>query len=125
MRRDLWLHTSTMTCHAIHFVIAIRKNTSTARKASIDQSHHRDHLARDFFLWRVDREIALHMTICALHSQRLFEDLHNERNFTVWCEEFQVFRRGRGSPSAATLLLSKQRHWQRKQEDEFSHARIL
>ena len=96
---------------AIHFVIAIGKNSSAAWEAGIDQPHHGDHLACNFLLGiRVSREIALHMTIRALHSQRLFDALHDEGNIGVRREQFEVLRSGLRSCPAPARLLSEQRN---------------
>ena len=105
--KDIRLCTSPMACHAIHFMISLGKNSGAAREARIDQPYHSDHLARHFLLRIViGREIAFHMTIGALHSQRLIEVLHDEANIGVRGEEFQVLRGRRRSRAAATRLLS-------------------
>src|SRR6202521_271165 len=98
---------------AIHFMIAIWENPGAAWEAGIDQPRHGDHLAGNFlFGIRVGREIALHVTIRALDAKRLVEALHDEANFSVRREKFQVLwwvRWSRWSRPAATRLLSNQR----------------
>ena len=111
-----------MTCAAIHFVIAIGKNSGAAWKAGIDQPHHGDHLAGHFLLgFRIGRKIALHMTVRALHSQSLIEAPHDERNFGVRREDFQIFRRDGGCCPASLLpapFLGEQGDRQKKQKGE-------
>ena len=100
-----------MACDAIHFVISVGKNSGAAREARIDQPHHGDHLARHFLLRvGVGREIALHMTICALHTQRLGEIPHDEGNVGVRREEFQVLGGWSRGRAAAGWFLGQQRH---------------
>src|SRR5438067_1430680 len=76
------------------FVVAIRENAGAAWKAGVDQPHHRDHLARDFLLGiLVGGEIALHVTMRALHTKSLVEALHDEPDFGFRIQQFQILRR--------------------------------
>ena len=120
-RHCLRLHVTAMACRAIDFVVAIRENAGAAWKAGVDQPHHRDHLARDFLLGiLVGGEIALHVTMRALHTKSLVEALHDEPDFGFRIQQFQILRRWQWSrpASAAAAFLSEQRTGQQKQNND-------
>src|SRR5207247_1084807 len=114
-----------MTCRTVGFVVAIRGNVGAAWNAGVDQPHHRDHLARDFLLGiLVGCEIALHVTMRALHTKSLVEALHDESDFGFRIQQFQILRRWQWSrpTSAPAAFLSEQRTGQQKQNnDEWLH----
>ena len=92
-----------MARRAVDLVVTSREHTGAARKAPINLPHHADHPARDVLLRiRVARKVALDVAVGALHSERLIEYLHRERDVRIRCKDFQVPGRGRRRAASAS-----------------------